>query len=90
MKHLLLAISLLALAACGPKFKAGDCIIDENEESWEKGVTVMKIAQVGRYKYRIFWEKPDYMKGEEHSFNRIRSIDSMYDKIECPKPRMLK
>lgn len=88
MKHFLLFISLLAFTGCDenplrPDFEVGDCVIYEDNESWEKDNGLKRILEIGKEKYRYEYLERDSLKGHQNS-EYVRWIDRLYKQTECP------
>ena len=77
MKYLPL---LLILTACGPKFKAGDCIVYETAERWHNS-SIYEIVDIGRHKY-LYRLYGGYIGREDY----ISLVDNNYRQIACPEP----
>lgn len=88
MKNLLLCFIFLALTGCDenplkPDFEVGDCIVYEDNESWEKDNGYKRILQIGKDKYRYEYLEYDSLKGLQSS-EYIRWMDRLYKQTECP------
>jgi hypothetical protein len=77
MKYLPL---LLILTACGPKFKAGDCIARADKEVWEDRA-IYQILQVGKSHYLTTQFGMGYRDTDTFLW-----IDEEFELVSCPEP----
>jgi hypothetical protein len=80
MKYVL-SFMFLILSACSPKFKVGDCIRSQFDESWSTHQLDGKILEIGKYHYKIV-----YLQGGSpgDEFSDIGYVDGTKVKIDCP------
>lgn len=76
------------LIARSPSFKVGECgLFIEEREFEDDYVTIIRIEQVGRQFYKFTYIKETLfpsLTGQTNT-NKITTIDTVYDKTECPK-----
>lgn len=83
------AIAMTMIIGCyfAPKYKVGDCFIDNQKEleSWEKDTRYFhKVIQIGKNNYKLFVNQI----GDDLVFTMTSSFyysDLRTSKIECPE-----
>jgi hypothetical protein len=78
--------SVVEAASARPKFKAGDCVQDnQRKERWETPEPIFKVLEVGKLKYKIVqWDSENKKYDEVWESMPIILLDDS-DKVKCPR-----
>lgn len=79
----------MGLIARSANFKVGECGLFVEEREFEDDyITIIRIDSVGKQFYKFTYVKETLFPSliGHTNTNKITTIDTVYDKIECPKP----